>query len=255
MYCPKCGTENPDGTIICRNCGCALTGISPTPATVLRQQDAGAKTSALAITSLVLGLLSFCTFFLTAPLAVILGIVALIMIAKSHGQLKGMGMAIAGIAVPIVMLPLLGILMAILMPALMKVRCVALQQACSARLKQVGITLQMYANDNDRQYPTPDKWCDLLKPYYGDANVLICPSSRQEQRYYAINPQAEPNSPSDVVLLFETKGGWNQSGGPELLATDNHIKFEKGCNILFADGHVEFIRAEDINNLRWTAEQ
>jgi prepilin-type processing-associated H-X9-DG protein len=246
MYCPKCGTENPDGTIICHNCSCVLTGISPT------SSAPPAKTSALAIASLVLGLLSFCTFFLTAPLAVIFGIIALVLIARSHGQLKGMGMAIAGIVVPILLIPLIAILMAILMPALAQVRCIALREASCARLNQLGIALRQYANDNDGQYPTADEWCDLLKPYYEDANVLICPSVEQEKHHFAINPQAEPNSSADVVLLFETKGGRNQSGGAEILSTDNRC--EKGCNILFNDGHVEFIQAEDIDKLRWRTE-
>jgi prepilin-type processing-associated H-X9-DG protein len=60
-------------------------------------------------------------------------------------------------------------------------------------------------------------------------------------------------TPPDTVLLFETNPGWNQSGGPELLKTDNHC--DKGCHILFIDGHVEFVRIEDINKLRWTAGQ
>jgi hypothetical protein len=243
MYCPKCGTENPDGIEICRNCSRVMT-TTPSPQ---------GRTSALAITSLVLGLLSFCTFFLTAPVAVILGIISLVMIAKSHGQLKGTGMAIAGIAVPVVMLPIMAILMAIMMPALVKVRCEAQRQICTSNLKQLGLAFRLYANDNNRQYPTVDKWCDLLKPYYKDERVLICPSAGQEQRRYAINPQAEPNSPPYTVLLFETKGGRNQSGGPELLKTDNHC--EKGCNILFSDSHVEFVRIEDINKLRWTPKQ
>jgi prepilin-type processing-associated H-X9-DG protein len=55
------------------------------------------------------------------------------------------------------------------------------------------------------------------------------------------------------VLLFETNNGWNQSGGLELLTTENHRG--EGCNVVFCDGHVEFIQAEDIDKLRWTAEQ
>ena len=60
------------------------------------------------------------------------------------------------------------------------------------------------------------------------------------------------NAPPDMVLLFETRPGWNQTGGPEILTTDNHNG--NGCNILFNDGHVEFVRTEDINDLKWTAE-
>ena len=61
----------------------------------------------------------------------------------------------------------------------------------------------------------------------------------------------------DMVLLFETKPGWNQIGGLELLATDNHLKSDhgrKGANVAFGDGHVEFIKAEDLSKLRWDVE-
>jgi hypothetical protein len=39
-----------------------------------------------------------------------------------------------------------------------------------------------------------------------------------------------------LVLLFETKGGWNQYGGPELLSTKNHKG--DGCHVLINDSHV-----------------
>lgn len=60
-------------------------------------------------------------------------------------------------------------------------------------------------------------------------------------------------APSNMVLLFESYPGWNQSGGPEILTTDNH--HGEGCNVLFNDLHVEFVKTEDINDLKWTAEQ
>jgi len=76
----------------------------------------------------------------------------------------------------------------------------------------------------------------------------------KNQCSYAINPNAKLDCrfPAKTVLLFESNPGWNQSGGPELSTTPNHGG--KGCNVLFCDGHVEFVRAEDINNLQWTAE-
>jgi len=94
MYCPKCGTENPDDAQLCRFCSWVLTSIS----TIAPSPDA--KTSGLAITSLVLGILSIFTLFLTALPAIILGIISIFKIEKSAGQLKGKGLAIAGITVP-----------------------------------------------------------------------------------------------------------------------------------------------------------
>jgi prepilin-type processing-associated H-X9-DG protein len=52
--------------------------------------------------------------------------------------------------------------------------------------------------------------------------------------------------------LFETKGGWNKFGGPELLMTENHLGH---CNILFNDGHVERVSRKHIPDLNWGDEQ
>ncbi|MBD3331511.1 hypothetical protein GF356_01570 [candidate division GN15 bacterium] len=67
---------------------------------------------------------------------------------------------------------------------------------------------------------------------------------------YAMNPNCEPNSPPDTVLLFEAKPGWNQQGGPELFTFDNHDP--KGGCVLLNDGTIRFIRTEEeLTELRW----
>jgi len=123
---------------------------------------------------------------------------------------------------------------------------------CRAHLHEIGIAINHYANDNDNKYPTVDKWCDLLMKH-GELTEkqFVCPSVRKGRCHYAMNPDCEPNSPAYVVLLFETKGGWNQYGGPEMLTFENHK--EKGCNILFNSGHVMFVKPEQISKLRWKA--
>ena len=42
-------------------------------------------------------------------------------------------------------------------------------------------------------------------------------------------------------------------GGPELLNFDNHGG--RGCNILFSDGKISFIRSEDAVDLRWKLDE
>ena len=261
MFCPKCGTENLEGAIICRNCGQVLPNVMPAVTTV-----PNAKTSALAVTSMILGILSFCTFLITAPLAIIFGIISLILIAKSQGRLKGLGFAITGIAVPISALPFVAITLSIMLPALAQARLSAQRAVCMSNLKYLGIAATAYANNNNMQYPTADKWCDLLEPYYkNNSRILVCPAAKkydytrtidpktEHKCSYAINPYAKRDCrfPATTVLFFESKPGWNQSGGPELLTTENHRP--NGCNVLFCDGHVEFVRAENINKLQWTA--
>ena len=247
MKCPKCGTENPDGAQLCRSCSWVLTS------TATQAPSAGAKTSGLAIAALVLGILSPFTCLITAIPAIILGIVALVKISKSAGQLKGNGFAIAGIALPVVLLPFIALLMGIMMPALARVRQIAFRTVCGANMRQIGILMTMYAEENN-QYPATDRWCDLLLEHTeGSEKQFLCKGASEGRCNYAMNKNIEQFSsgdvPPDMVLLFETHPGWNQSGGPEILTTENHQ--DDGCNILFADGHVQFVKTRDLNDLKW----
>ena len=73
-------------------------------------------------------------------------------------------------------------------------------------------------------------------------------TSRQSD--YAMNPKCRLDSPPDTVLLFETKPGWNQYGGPELFTFENHDP--KGGLVLLNGGDVKFIRTEgELRQLRW----
>ena len=126
--------------------------------------------------------------------------------------------------------------------------------ACRANLIGLGKAIKIYANDFDNKYPTPDKWCDLLIQHTDvTEKEFICPSAGKGRSHYAINPNCKPKSPEDMVLLFETKGGWNQVGGPEILTTENHKG--KGCNILFNDSRVEFVKTERLGELKWEVEE
>ncbi len=80
-----------------------------------------------------------------------------------------------------------------------------------------------------------------------NASDQAAPSARS---HYAMNPACVPSSPSDMVLLFESKPGWNQWGGPELFTFDHHDP--KGGYVLLNNGEVEFIRTEEeLKQLRW----
>ncbi len=249
MYCPKCGTQNPDVALVCSSCSAVLSGVST------QTQTGTPKTSGLAIASLVLAILSPFTCFITAIPAIIMGIVVLVKISHSRGQLKGTGLAITGIALPVVLLPVFAILMGILMPALARVRQIAFRKVCEANMSGLGRAMLIYANDYDNKFPTQTKWCDLLiKHAEVPPEGFRCEGApRQGQSNYAMNKNLENfskgDAPPEMVALFETHPGWNQVGGPEILTTDNHQG--EGCNVLFADNSVRFIKTRDLRKLKW----
>jgi len=138
---------------------------------------------------------------------------------------------------------------------------------CAYNLQQLSKAILLYSNDNQGRYPEPNRWCDLLLEYEQiELKHFLCPDvtfqwhrqvfpwpvPKNEKCYYAMNPNCEPNLPPDTVLLFETKGGWNRFGGPELLTTENHLG---RSNILFNDGRVERVGQKHIPDLNWGDEQ
>jgi prepilin-type N-terminal cleavage/methylation domain-containing protein len=94
----------------------------------------------------------------------------------------------------LVVIAIIALLMAILMPALNKVRQQAITLKCQTNLKQIGMMLATYINDNNGNvfnpwppnfdFSVPDyqkrNWAVVLSPYYKDSNnVIICPNTRK----------------------------------------------------------------------------
>ena len=114
-----------------------------------------------------------------------------------------------------------------------------------------------YHEDNDNQWPQKHVWCDVIKPYYEDKEVLKCLKDKIGPCSYAMNeniPADAKDLPPDLVLLFECTPVWNQIGGADDVVTDRHGEKNPGANIAFADAHVEFVDTDKIPTLRWTVE-
>jgi len=205
----------------------------------------------------VLGILSFFTCFITAIPAIILGIVGLLKINKSAGQLKGTGLAVAGMALPVVSLPIIAMMAAIMMPALFRTKGLAHRLVCGTNMRGLGAAMMVYANDYDDKYPTANEWCDLLIEYADvDPRSFRCRAGFGGEFSYGFNENPEglgfDDASADTVMLFEIVGGRNVVGGPELLSTERHKN--EGCNVVFADGHVQFVQTQELGDLRWTVQ-
>lgn len=217
---------------------------------------APAKTSGLAITSLVLGILGLFSCGITALVGLVLGIVALVKIKNSQGRLSGNGLAIAGIAVSALFLLMLPIYAALMLPALAKAKEKAQTINCVNNVKQLCLAAIMYANDHNDTLPPGATWCDAIQTQVGSVKVFQCPAGAEGNRsHYAFNARLagldlkKITSPGTTVLFFETDGGWNLSGGPELMVKPSR---HGGVSVVgFADGHVEQVSDSRLNNLRW----
>jgi len=243
----------------------------------------GQKTNALtlSILSFILSLLGYFSMGISAVCGFIIGIIAILRIEHSKRKAAACILAILGITVSIACV-------AFIKFVLLSVpynRDIAAREICRKNLVELYKAMRIYSNEYEGKYPTADNWCDLLIAHAGANNYSFCcrraaeiekqyrytinpkaepnsspsmvflytdPNGRRycvKWGYYAINPYVQPDSPSNLVLLFETKGGWNKCGGYELVTFENH--FIKGCNVLFNDGHVEFVKPEQVDRLKW----
>ena len=222
------------------------------------------KTSGLAIASLVCAIVGFCIPVVGGILAVVLGAVALSKISKSAGATSGKGLAIAGLVVSafsILVIPVIAILVAILLPAMVVARDMACGVQSISNVKQLCMAAEVYATEQDQQLPPPDSWPQVLEMYLGGKTtadkLLADPGDEEAGRAYAMNAKLTEQysrlplirQSSRTVLFFECAPGSPPSGGPELLPTKP--RHARGYVIGFCDGHVEAVDPEKVKQLIW----
>jgi prepilin-type processing-associated H-X9-DG protein len=239
----------------------AAPGASAMPPPV-PAQFGEAKTSGMAITSLVLGILGVFTCGVTALVGLVLGIVSLVRINRSGGRLSGKGLAIAGICSSGVFLLMLPIWAALMLPALARAKAKAQSINCVNNVKQLDLGILLYSQANGTQLPPANSWCDAILPNVASPRVFLCPAATGGGRcHYAFNQKLgglslnKITNPSRTVMIFESDGGWspgggwNASGGRQLVI--GNPRHSRRVVVGFADGHVEQIAESELDQLIW----
>ena len=150
----------------------------------------------------------------------------------------------------LVVIAIIGLLAALLMPAVNRSRAMARSTACLGNLRQIGLAVQMYVNDHDGRLPALQNRAStaealpamdtVLGPVGMDGGVFRCPADRAQifkttgTSYfwnYTVNGQ-------DVNRLFSIIGGTQPERIP--LVSDKegfHPELKDKVNVLYVDGH------------------
>ncbi|GJQ59648.1 MAG: type II secretion system protein [Candidatus Scalindua sp. AMX11] len=175
----------------------------------------------------------------------------------------------------LVVVAIIGILAAILLPALSKARESARKTQCVSNLKQMGLGLIMYANDNDEAFPTgtdPMTDLNLLYPdYISERKSFRCPSDnlvtvtlnsgiREGTKFtkaqcsygYDSNAHTMANDPGTAIASDRPSNSAanvptaslidsSPNHGGTVAAAGTADTAGTGQNVLYIDGHVEWV--------------
>ena len=121
----------------------------------------------------------------------------------------------------LVVIAIIALLMAILMPALQRVRKQARGVACQSNLKQWCTVWSMYLNDYNGSFhpgwheaggftPMRDIWPNILDDYMKNEKIRFCPSANKLRSQGAIDPYAAwgPYDDLDVATASYGVNGW-----------------------------------------------
>jgi prepilin-type N-terminal cleavage/methylation domain-containing protein/prepilin-type processing-associated H-X9-DG protein len=166
----------------------------------------------------------------------------------------------------LVVIAIIGILAGILLPTLGRARESARRTQCASNLKQIGLAINMYANDNSGAFPTVSASAasaeiqslgQLYDAYITDRKVFKCASDSgvtdtavlaltagtatvanssftTARCSYGYDDNHTSADDPGVAISADAHGG---TGGTAALS-NNHAS--KGQNVLYIDGHVEW---------------
>ena len=117
----------------------------------------------------------------------------------------------------LIVVGIVGLLAAIVFPAFSRVRASGRRATCASNLRQIGIALNQYAQDNRSLYPRINyttscaPWADAVFPYIKSEQVFQCPEL--PQGLYKTGCPANDLSDPPNRILFDGSYSLNLPGG------------------------------------------
>ena len=210
------------------------------------------RTSGMAITALVIGIIAVLTGCLgigslIGLVAIVLGIVALLRIRNPRSGLSGGGLAIAGLLLGVTSLLIAAVAVAISLPAIASARQAARQTAEMSNLRMLSMATMMYSADYTDHLPAHPR---QLEPYLGSDEVVISPFNPDQGSPAA--PPDDPDAPAyrygDVNFIrwpVELRDIDDPMNAMLMVTVDDY--HDRGRGVAFLDGHVEWIEPEALS--------
>ena len=228
------------------------------------------QTSGAAIAGLVCGLASLLTMGATSVPGIILSVLGLRRVQRSDGRVGGEGLAMAGAITSVI-----GLLVGLMVLAMVLVHGSLTVKARRGLVRPPGggsysaseiarrsgqsmMGLQVlalaaldYAREHGGRLPLSDEFPLCLVRYIEGRQAPRAPPGRA----FAMNAPlsgmrlADIDLPKRTVLFFESDAGGPVVGGPEILRSIEGD--DDGFIIAFADGHVESVWPDDIDDFIW----
>ncbi|MBN2312189.1 MAG: DUF1559 domain-containing protein, partial [Candidatus Hydrogenedentes bacterium] len=162
-----------------------------------------------------------------------------------------------------------GVLAAVLLPALARAREAARRASCMNNLSQIGLAMHIYARENDGAFPwsggggNADVLTRMYPDYFTDLDSFVCPSGNRNDPDDAWPLNAMIGAPNSFRESYDYFGAYTiapimlpppERGLPKVpimwdfsLGGDfsqwNHVP--GGGNVLWLDGSVHFLHADD----------